>query len=88
MTITTLNPAWFQNQKSFYGKAHVMRLGSKYWLKSYDTVVCTYDEETCEFERTWSGYSVTTMRHVNAFCNLFGLPRMSKAEWLRLEAQQ
>lgn len=60
------------NQGSFYGKAKVIeKEDGSILLKSYDTIVCgfTPDEETGEivFKRFWSGYSVTTMKHVNDF---------------------
>lgn len=69
-------------QKSYYGKAVVIdgANGVK-MLKSYDTIVCSYDPMTGEFARMWGGYSRTTMNHVNDFRRLFDLPALSKKEW-------
>lgn len=69
-----------KHQKSFYGKAHIIRRDDGIIeLKSYDTIVGFIDGN--EFHRTWSGYSVTTMNHVNAFLDHFGLTGGGKAWW-------
>ena len=69
-------------QKSYYGKASIIEgeNGLKL-LKSYETIVCSYDWNTGDFRRLWGGYSRTTMNHVNDFLRLFNLPTMSKKEW-------
>lgn len=54
-------------RKSFYGKAVVAQSGETVMLFSYNTTVCSYNTTTGDFKRFWSGYSATTMRHVNAF---------------------
>lgn len=61
------------NRKSFYGKAKVIEKdnGEKV-LQSYNTEVCKITEGG-EFVRLWSGYSATTMRHVNSFLQFFGI---------------
>ena len=69
------------SQKSFYGKAHVIREGNVLKLKSYETIVCKYDADTDRFTRLWGGYSATTMRHVNAFLLECGWPCRNKAWW-------
>ena len=71
--------------KSFYGKARVINPGLGYTsLVSYDTIVCSLDLETRRFVRLWDGYSVTTMRHVNAFRQQYGLSTLSKSDWLAI----
>ena len=59
-------------RKSFYGKAHIIERddGTKQ-LKSYDTIVCEITPSG-DFTRLWSGYSVTTQRHVNSFLCFLG----------------
>lgn len=70
---------------SFYGKAIVNRysIGMQV-LKSYNTNVCYYNENTCEFVKTWGDYSATTLRHVNAFRENLGLRKINKKDWLGL----
>ena len=68
------------NRKSFYGKAKVYQKGENWFvLKSYDTEVCSIREG--KFYRHWAGYSATTMRHVNAFIDTFGLTGGGKSWW-------
>lgn len=67
--------------KSFYGKARVIEKdnGEKV-LQSYNTEVCKVT--SCgRFVRLWSGYSATTMRHVNSFLDLVGIAGGGKAWW-------
>lgn len=73
-------------RKSFYGKARVMVDKEAYtaYLFSYDTIVCTYNYHSKVFRRTWHDYSVTTMRHVNAFRAFYGMSVMTKREWCAL----
>lgn len=67
--------------KSFYGKAVVIvKDNGEKVLLSYNTEVCKITSGG-EFVRMWSGYSVTTMRHVNAFLSLFGIAGGGKAWW-------
>lgn len=68
-------------QKSFYGKAQVLVFMGEHYLKSYDTLVCSYNPNSGAFWRLWTGYSATTMRHVNAFLALYGLPGGGKQWW-------
>ena len=69
-------------RKSFYGKAIVIEKdnGEKV-LQSYNTEVCKITSDG-EFVRLWSGYSATTMRHVNSFLDLFNLSGGGKAWWV------
>ena len=72
-------------QKSFYGKAlQIDHDGIKY-LKSYDTIVCAI--ENGDLIRLWSGYSLTTMNHINAFCIHNGLQGCNKKAWDNLEVK-
>ena len=74
------------NRKSFYGKARAAvyqneRRECVWACYSYGTLVCSYNSDTREFTRHWSGYSVTTMRHVNAFLARIGLSYGGKCWW-------
>lgn len=81
MKMYELIPGRYDNVKSFYGKAKVIEKenGEKV-LQSYNTEVCKITSGG-EFVRTWSGYSVTTMRHINAFLELFSVPGGGKSWW-------
>ena len=71
-------------RKSFYGKALVIELeNGDILLRSYETIVARI--RNGRFERLWSGYSVTTMNHINAFIALFGINGGGKAWWTSLE---
>lgn len=76
-----LSPMGHEGAKSFYGKAIVIEneSGEKI-LQSYDTEVCKITSDG-EFVRMWSGYSVTTMRHVNGFLAFAGIVGGGKAWW-------
>lgn len=69
------------SRKSFYGKARVIEKdnGEKV-LQSYNTEVCKVTSGG-QFVRLWSGYSATTMRHVNSFIDLVGIAGGGKAWW-------
>ena len=75
------------NHKSFYRKAlvYVMDDGTK-TLRSYQTAVCRVTPDGV-FHRMWDGYSATTMRHINAFLKLYGIPGGGKAWWDNLECR-
>lgn len=64
--------------------------GTVYTLISYDTDVCSI---SCTFDgwyfvRGWDGWSVTTMKHINAFREQFGFSRMNKYDWLMLDGPE
>lgn len=66
-------------RKSFYGKAVMIKDKEVYKLKSYETIVATFNPETKELKiNGW--YSATTARHINAFLDYFGLPTMNKSQ--------
>lgn len=71
-------------RKSFYGKAEVIEKDNgDIELKSYQTIVARI--RNGKFERLWSGYSATTMRHINDFLNTYGISGGGKAWWVNLE---
>lgn len=79
MKIYELRPV--DNRKSFYGKAKVIEKDNgETVLQSYDTEVAKFTSGG-EFVRLWSGYSATTMRHVNSFLQSFGIAGGGKAWW-------
>lgn len=81
------------NQKSFYGKArvkvyHYNGAVTRFVLESYDTEVVMVRIDKCGMayvRRLWSGYSATTMRHVNEFITQEGFPKMSARAWRAME---
>lgn len=54
---------------------------------SYDTTVCKIDKSG-EFVRMWEGYSATTMRHINAFIEMFGISGGGKKWWDALPVEE
>lgn len=69
-------------QKSYYGKAHYYEYENAIFLRSYDKTVCRIIDG--KFERLWSGYSKTTLNHVNDFRKLYGMDTLNKKEWLSI----
>lgn len=51
-------------------------------LQSYSTIVCIFYRG--KIYRTWGGYSVTTMNHINRFCHDMGIKNGGKKWWLSL----
>ena len=75
-------------RKSFNGKAEVEFYGRFACCISYGTQVAKYDTFSGEFTRQWSGYSQTTMNHINSFREtICGLPAMNKAQWIALPVE-
>ena len=71
-------------RKSFYGKAEAIeKENGDIELRSYNTIVARI--RNGHFERLWSGYSVTTMNHVNSFIDAFGISGGGKAWWESLK---
>lgn len=56
-------------------------------LKSYYTDVCEIDNYN-NFHKLWHGYSKTTLKHINAFCEHFGFPTFNKKEWVIFEEKR
>ena len=77
-----LNPT--NGRKSFYKKAMVIEADNgDIELRSYETIVARI--RNGNFERLWSGYSATTMNHINSFLDAFGIEGGGKAWWTNLE---
>lgn len=66
-------------QKSFYGKAVIIKSGNRVFLQSYDTIVA-YIYGGRLF-RTWDGWSKTTSLHIDAFCREYGIQSPNKKAW-------
>lgn len=75
-----LMPASFQSNKSFYGKAHVREENGEVILRSYNTDVCKIDSKG-NFRKLWNGYSKTTLSHVIAFCDEYGIACDGTKKW-------
>ena len=80
------------NQKSFYGKANVVKAYNGndvcYTLRSYDTVVVSLfvAADGAPFvKKLWNGYSVTTLRHVNELLTQLNFPKLSARVWRAME---
>lgn len=87
MQIFELRPGGRDRAKSFYGKAEVIENDGETLLRSYDTIVCKIDKSG-GFVRMWEGYSATTMRHINAFLETFGISGGGKKWWDSLETKK
>jgi hypothetical protein len=82
MKVIELTP--INGRKSFYGKAVAIENDNgKIELKSYNTIVAKI--ENGKFYRLWSGYSQTTMNHVNAFIDAYSIEGGGKKWWDSLE---
>lgn len=62
-----------------------MEDGSKV-LRSFNTYVCKIDPDKT-FHKTWSEYSPTTMRHINAFLDYYGIEGGGKKWWESLPCE-
>ena len=71
--------------EGFGGRALIIPDGDKLILWSYYTDVCVFDLKTEKFTKTWNGFSVTTLKHVNIFRRFLALNTLSKREWIELE---
>lgn len=71
--------------EGFGGRALIIPDGNKLILRSYYTNVCEFDLKTEKFTKTWNGFSVTTLKHVNIFRRFLALNELSKREWIELE---
>lgn len=78
-TLTELMPT--NRQKSFYGKAQVCSYpdGSK-TLYSYNTPILRINADN-SLVKLWDGYSATTMKHINSFCDTYGINGGGKKWW-------
>ena len=55
-------------------------------LVSYETQVARIGSDG-SFHRLWSGYSATTMRHINQFRDAHDLPKITKSQWEKMEVE-
>ena len=62
-------------EKKTYNKATVFEKDGVAYLQSYDTVVCGHNLKTGEFYRFWDDFSRTTQRHIQMFCDKYGISR-------------
>lgn len=82
MKVFELRP--INGRKSFYGKAEAIEKDNgDIELRSYSTIVARI--RNGKFERLWSGYSATTMNHINSFIDTYGIDGGGKAWWDSLE---
>lgn len=67
-------------------RAVIIPIENGYILKSYNTEVAAIVGGS--FFKLWNGYSVTTMKHINAFRYYFGFPWMNKREWVEMDTPE
>lgn len=73
-------------QKSFNHRAHIIQDEKGILqLMSYETIVASFDPATKQFKKNWSGYSPTTMKHINAFCDYCKIDGFNKKQWEALK---
>ena len=72
-------------QKSFNHRAHILQdaTGTSQLL-SYETIVASFDPQTKEFKKLWNGYSATSQKHIDAFCDYCGIKGGGKKWWCSL----
>ena len=85
---TALKPLNGQ-QKSFYGKAQVIELCGIVYLKSYETIVCSYNKRHGIISRHWSGMknkpcTKATWNHIKAFLDYCGSVPVNKSDWCKM----
>jgi hypothetical protein len=81
MNKTIYNLPCYDSRKDFHGKAKVIisENGTKF-LQSYNTIVARLDSNGT-FTKLWSGYSATTMRHINSFFDHFAIDAPGGKSW-------
>ena len=72
------------SRKSFYNKCYVIEDEYGSMLYSYNTLVARYIPGR-GIIRSWSGYSPTTMRHINAYAAYLGINKSGKKWWDTVE---
>ena len=81
-------PNKYCDRGSFYGKAKIVECADGIYLQSYNTLVC-FKSNDGKFQKLWSGYSHTTMRHINAFMYYYvGIRKGGKQWWNSLETRR
>lgn len=78
MEVYNLEPR-YDSQKSFYGKAKIIKDGTNIKLQSYSTIVAEYNplKGIMEVHGWWSN---TTQRHVNEFLMQYNFSKHTKKE--------
>lgn len=71
----------YTNQKSFYGKAKIVKLENVIMLLSYDTIVATIQNGKLHID---GFYSKTTLKHIKEFLQQYGFPVGTKAQLEKL----
>ena len=67
----------------FGGRALIIPVENGYILQSYYTKVAIF--RNGEFFKIWGGFSVTTLKHINAFREFLGLDTINKRTWIEME---
>ena len=83
-------PDKYSDRASFYGKAKIVECADGIYLQSYNTLIC-FKSNDGKFIKLWSGYSHTTMRHINTFIYHYcgcGRECCGKAFWNLLECNR
>lgn len=71
--------------EGFNHRASIRPVSGGYILTSYYTEVCAVIDGT--FRRLWDGYSVTTLKHINLFCDFLGLKGFNKRSWIETKTE-
>ena len=69
----------------FNNRAIIKPVENGYILQSYETDVCSYIDGS--FKKLWEGYSNTTLKHVNLFCEWLNIPGYDKYGWVMLDTE-
>ena len=74
----------------FNGRAVIIPIKDGAVLKSYNTIVAAVraTQDGVEFIRSWDGFSVTTLKHINIFRTWHGFDTISKREWIELPTRR
>ena len=62
-------------------RAIVIGTPEKIFLQSYDTLILCVDKKSGKINKLWSGYSVTTMKHINTFLSSYNGMTLNKKAW-------
>lgn len=53
-------------------------------LKSYNTIVVSYNFKTGKFQRHWNSSSVTTLQHIRKWCDAMHIKTLDAVHYHRL----
>lgn len=83
---------WLNNGYKRLPGANVRALykieNNKVFLQSYYTEVLMLDLEEKSLYKLWSGYSATTLKHINLLCKMFDFPTFNKKEWEKMKVDK